>query len=107
MTRQLRRLQVNSAIAIPVVAALLALAPVARAQAPTPTVFASGSYIIPMDTTYQNNGMLTAFGLLDKLLRANVAVDWCIISPKPVVNAATGTFVSDFTVTADDFQTGN
>jgi uncharacterized repeat protein (TIGR01451 family) len=104
MTRQLGPIQLGVAVAG--VAVLLAGAPIARAQAPVQTTFASGSLIIPMDTTYQDNGMLLAFGLVDKLLRANVAVDWCIISPKPIVNAATGTFVSDFTTTATNFATG-
>ncbi|MDP3154170.1 MAG: Ig-like domain-containing protein [Archangium sp.] len=36
--------------------------------------FASGTLIIPMDTTSQNNGTLRAFGLVDRLLRANVSV---------------------------------
>src|SRR5579859_6107755 len=68
--------------------------------------FAQGSLIIPMDIDYQNAGMLKAFGLLDKLLRAGIPVSWVIKTPKAVVNAATGTFESDMTATGVDFKTG-
>ena len=44
--------------------------------------FASGSLVIPMDTTYQNRGTLTAFGLVHELLRANVPIHWAIKSGK-------------------------
>src|SRR6476619_3857726 len=40
--------------------------------------FAAGSLVIPMDTTFQDNGTLKAFGLVYKLLRANVPVHWAI-----------------------------
>ena len=68
--------------------------------------FGSGSLIIPMDVDYQDTGMLKAFGLLDKLLRANVPVNWCILPGKTVVNSATGNLGVDFTASATDFQTG-
>src|SRR5262249_28295649 len=38
------------------------------AGAATPTNFAAGTLIVPMDVTYQDGGMLKAFGLVDKLL---------------------------------------
>ena len=40
--------------------------------------FATGSLIIPMDTTYQDNGMFLAYGLVYTLLRSNVPVSWVI-----------------------------
>ncbi len=68
--------------------------------------FAAGSLIIPMDVTYQDAGMLKAFGLLDKLLRASIPVSWVVDPNKTVVNAATGTFTVDMTASATDFKTG-
>ena len=44
--------------------------------------FSSGSYIIPMDTTYQNDGMWPAFGLIYNLLQNGIPVNWGIIQPK-------------------------
>ncbi|MGZ3418619.1 MAG: hypothetical protein ACXVEE_12175 [Polyangiales bacterium] len=67
--------------------------------------FATGSLIIPMDVDYQDAGMLKAFGLLDKLLRAGVPVQWVIKTPKAVVDAAKGKFEDDFTASATDFKT--
>jgi hypothetical protein len=61
------------------------------------TGFAVGSLIIPMDTTYQDSGMLTAYGLVDRLLRAGVPVNWCILPGKTVVPAD-----ADFTASATD-----
>ena len=72
---------------------------------PFVTNFAAGSLIIPMDVTYQDTGMLKAFGLLDKLLRAGIPVSWVIDPNKVVVNTATGTFTVDMTASATDFQT--
>lgn len=40
--------------------------------------FLPGSLVIPMDTTYQDHGMLRSFGLLYRLLQAGVPVRWCI-----------------------------
>jgi uncharacterized repeat protein (TIGR01451 family)/MYXO-CTERM domain-containing protein len=86
-------------------AATVATLATGRAQAANVT-FDAGALIVPMDVDYQDAGMLSAFGLLDKLLRAGVPVSWCIKTPKLVVNAATGTFESDFTATAKDFKSG-
>jgi uncharacterized repeat protein (TIGR01451 family)/MYXO-CTERM domain-containing protein len=61
------------------------------------TTFKTGSLIIPMDTTYQDSGMLRAFGLLYALLKADVPVHWVIKSPKSLGDA-------DFTTTAKDFK---
>ena len=61
--------------------------------------FASGSLVIPMDTTYQDSGTLKAFGLVYKLLRANVPVHWAIESGK----AQGGV---DFTASGKDLETG-
>ncbi len=58
-----------------------------------------------MDIDYQDVGMLKAFGLLDKLLRAGVPIAWCIKTPKVVVDAANGRFEDDFTASATDFKT--
>ncbi|MBL8916117.1 MAG: OmpA family protein [Archangium sp.] len=73
--------------------------PVAAQRQAVVTAFASGSLIIPMDTTSQNNGTLRAFGLVDRLLRANVPVHRIALTGKP----AGGT---DFTVTATQRESG-
>ena len=88
------------------VVALLSLLSAPAARAATPTTFNPGSLIIPMDVDYQDAGMLKAFGLLDKLLRAGITVNWCIKTPKVVVDAANGRFESDFTAAARDVQSG-
>lgn len=61
--------------------------------------FASGSLVIPMDTTYQDSGTLKAFGLVYELLRANVPVHWAIEPGK----AQGGV---DFTASGKDVGTG-
>ena len=68
----------------------LGLTPSATA---TPTAFAPGSLIIPMDATSQNFGMWKAYGLVYKLLLNGVPVHWAIGNPK-VPDTYTGT---DFT----------
>jgi uncharacterized repeat protein (TIGR01451 family) len=77
------------------------------------TTFAAGSLIVPMDTDYQDAGMLTAFGLLDKLLRAGVTVNWVIDSGKVcTVTGMTNKITSytcspnDMTASATDFKNG-
>jgi uncharacterized repeat protein (TIGR01451 family) len=60
--------------------------------------FAAGSFIIPMDTTYQDNGMLKAYGLVYKLLANNVPVRWAIKTGKATQGI-------DFTASARNFQT--
>jgi uncharacterized repeat protein (TIGR01451 family)/MYXO-CTERM domain-containing protein len=75
-----------------------------NARAETVT-FDTGALIIPMDVDYQDSGMLKAFGLLDKLLRAGVPVQWVIKTPKIVVDAAKGKFEDDFTASAKDYKT--
>ncbi len=91
---------------------LIEPAPVAPA-APTPNRkpfftgnIAAGSYIIPMDVDYEYTGMLTAYGLLDKRLRAGITVSWIIDPNKTAVNTATGTFTTDMTASATDFKSG-
>jgi concanavalin A-like lectin/glucanase superfamily protein/flagellar hook capping protein FlgD len=78
------------------------VAPSAHAQTYGQRTFAAGSLIIPMDTDYQDSGMLSAFGLVDALLRQHVPVWWCINPTKQY-----GTLGDvDFTVTqARDLQT--
>jgi uncharacterized repeat protein (TIGR01451 family) len=101
---------VKKVLAAALGASCLALAHPAHAAS---TPFAAGSLIIPMDTDYQNAGMLTAFGLVDKLLRAGVTVDW-VIEPTKVctVTTMTNKLTSytctpvDMTTTATDFKTG-
>jgi len=61
--------------------------------------FASGSLVIPMDTTYQDSGTLKAFGLVHKLLRSNVSVHWAIKSGKALGGV-------DFTASGKDLATG-
>jgi uncharacterized repeat protein (TIGR01451 family) len=53
--------------------------------------FETGSFVIPMDNTRQNAGMIRAYGLVYALLRANVPVHWAV-SP----NKAQGG--TDFTI---------
>ena len=57
----------------------------------------TNSYIIPMDTTYQDNGMFTAYGLVYDLLKSDVPVAWCMEPGK----AYGGT---DFTASGTDVQ---
>jgi hypothetical protein len=61
--------------------------------------FAAGSLIIPMDTDYQDMGMLRAYGLVYELLRQNVPVRWVIKTGKQ--NGDT-----DFTASAMDVLSG-
>jgi MYXO-CTERM domain-containing protein len=56
-------------------ATVCATAGQARAQERS---FASGSLIIPMDLSYQSDGMYQAYGLLYELLRQGVPVSWVI-----------------------------
>ena len=46
------------------------------------TNFPANSIVIPMDTTYQDNGMFKAYGLVYKLLQSGIPVDWAIKTPK-------------------------
>ncbi len=62
------------------------------------TTFAKGAIIIPMDNTYQGKGILKAYGLLYKLLLADVPVHWVIKVKKKVTDA-------DFKVAATDLKT--
>jgi hypothetical protein len=62
--------------------------------------FAAGSLVIPMDTDYQDLGMLHAYGLVYALLHQGVPVEWTIRLGKTQGDA-------DFTVTgAIDRETG-
>lgn len=74
---------------------LLALAPGSALAAD----FAAGSLIIPMDTDYQDLGMLRAYGLVYELLRQGVPVHWAIRAGKGVGEA-------DFTASAADVMSG-
>lgn len=91
--------------ALAVALTLGAIVAVSRPAAAADTTFAAGSLIIPMDTDYQDDGMLKAFGLLDTLLRADVPINWIIKTPKVVVDASKGQFEADFTASAKDFHT--
>src|SRR5688572_33482393 len=51
--------------------------------------FPSGSLIIPMDIDEQDAGMLRAFGLVYKLLLADVPVAWCIMPGKSLYTGST------------------
>src|SRR6187549_447978 len=61
--------------------------------------FASGSLVVPMDTTYQDRGTLEAFGLVYELLRANVPIHWAIRSAKAQAGV-------DFSANGTDLETG-
>ncbi len=45
--------------------------------------FPAGSLIVPMDLTYQDQGMFQAYGLLFQWLRQGITVYWVIDSDKP------------------------
>lgn len=60
--------------------------------------FASGTLIVPMDTTYQDNGTLKAFGLAYRLLASGVPVRWVIKTGKAHLGV-------DFTASAVDIKT--
>ncbi len=62
--------------------------------------FAAGSLIIPMDTDYQDMGMLRAYGLVYELLRQGVPVRWVIKTGKQLGDA-------DFTASATDLMSGS
>ncbi|MDP1825371.1 MAG: Ig-like domain-containing protein [Archangium sp.] len=72
---------------------------VAKQEAALVTAFATGSLIIPMDNTSQNNGTFRAFGLVDRLLRANVPVHRVALTGK-----AAGAI--DFSATVNHLETG-
>jgi len=78
-------------------AALTTMAAIASASTASAEEFAPGTLIIPMDTTYQDHGMLRAFGLVYKLLSNNIPVRWVIRAGK----APQGV---DFTASATDLQ---
>jgi uncharacterized repeat protein (TIGR01451 family) len=61
--------------------------------------FAAGSLIVPMDTTYQDMGMLEAYGLVYELLRQNVPVRW-------VIKIGKTSGAADFTAAGTDVRTG-
>jgi hypothetical protein len=63
------------------------------------TVFNTGSLVIPMDLTYQDNGMLKAYGLVYQLLQNQIKVYWLIKAPKELNEA-------DFVASAVDVATG-
>src|SRR5579859_5542918 len=71
---------------------------IASAVSATNRTFAAGSLVIPMDTTFQDNGTLLAFGLVHKLLQNSVTVYWAIQPGK----AQGGT---DFTASGNDWRT--
>ena len=76
----------------------LGISLLAAGPAPAET-FDPGSLIIPMDTTYQDSGMLQAYGLVYELLRQGVPVSWAIRQGK----AYGGT---DFTASATPYPSG-
>jgi uncharacterized repeat protein (TIGR01451 family) len=82
-------------LALPLLAAILSPFLPTTARADT---FAPGTLIIPMDTTYQDMGMLRAYGLVYELLRNGVPIRWVIRKGK--VNSGT-----DFTASAVDTST--
>src|SRR5689334_23245079 len=60
--------------------------------------FATGTLIVPMDTTYQDSGTLKAFGLVYGLLAKGVPVRWVIRSGKAHLGV-------DFVASATDIKT--
>lgn len=80
------------------VSAALAVAVTAAAAAAHADTFDVGTLIVPMDTTYQDSGMLKAYGLVYELLRNGVPVRWVILPGKTVGQA-------DFTASAMNVKT--
>jgi uncharacterized repeat protein (TIGR01451 family) len=76
----------------------LTLAILLGAQAASADTFAPGSLIVPMDTSYQDAGMLKAYGLVYSLLRQGVPVRWIIKQGKAFQQA-------DFTAAGTDVKT--
>ncbi len=72
---------------------------IAKQESALVTAFATGSLIIPMDTTSQNSGTLRAFGLVDRLLRINVPVHRVALAGKAVG-------ATDFSATVNQRETG-
>ena len=71
-----------------------------EAWAGEPDDFAAGSLIIPMDTDYQDMGMLRAYGLVYDLLTKGVPVRWVIDSAKVQDGV-------DFMATSTDVASGD
>lgn len=61
--------------------------------------FDAGSLVIPMDTDFQDAGMLRAYGLVHRLLREGVSVYWVIRAGKTYGDV-------DFEATSFDVQSG-
>jgi hypothetical protein len=61
-------------------------------------LYQADALIVPMDTTYQDYGMLEAYGLVYELLLSGVPVDWTISPGKDYGEV-------DFYATAEDLQT--
>lgn len=61
--------------------------------------FQINTLIIPMDVTYQNNGMYRAYGLVYNLLKNGIPVKWSIKPGKPFDG-------TDFIASAQDIQSG-
>ncbi|MBI5534872.1 MAG: DUF11 domain-containing protein [Deltaproteobacteria bacterium] len=80
------------------IAFLAASAAVTTSAAASADTFAPGTLVVPMDTTYQDQGMLRAFGLVYKLLSQNIPVRWVIRNGKAYQGV-------DFTTSAVDLQT--
>ena len=70
------------------------------ALAGTTTSFESGSLIIPMDESYQDDGMLEAYGLVYLLLLNDLEIHWMIASGKSHGD-------DDFTATAYDIDSAS
>lgn len=62
--------------------------------------FDVGTLIIPMDTDYQDHGMLRAYGLVYQLLLEGIPVRWAIRGDK-------SPFEADFSATATDLASGD
>src|ERR1041385_8575327 len=76
----------------------LVLCTAAIARTASADTFAPGTLIVPMDTTYQDNGTLKAFGLAYRLLSNGVPVRWVIKTGKAHLGV-------DFTASAVDIKT--
>src|ERR1043165_9663056 len=76
----------------------LVLCTAAIARTASADTFAPGSLIVPMDTTYQDDGTLKAFGLVYRMLANGVPGQWVIRTGKAHLGV-------DFTADAVDVRT--
>ena len=61
---------------------MITLLLMAAARASTTETFDAGSIIVPMDDTWQTDGIVDAYGLVYDLLSHDIPVSWAVTSGK-------------------------